>query len=565
MGILTHSGSAVAAIVLAALPLASCRTPAPGSSEAQVVATYRGGSLTRSEFEGWREFRPMLAGEQTEARYGLQAVEMAALVEATAGLATSLGLDEEPQWQFDAAREESRILSAELKAHLTETASVDEREIRSFLADHDEDREKPERRRLRLLLKRVPAGADESAKQAIRAEVETFRERVLQGEDFAELARGASDSQTRHQGGLLGSFAREALPPALAEAAFALDEGGLSEVLESSQGFALLLCEKIVPARRMPLEEARQRILEALRRQKGDELWRQLVGEMMGGGSVENDLDLLAEAAGSPNDIVSRFEGGHLTRRQVHWLLERGGPSSAGRALEPRELERLLDSYARESLIAREARRRGLDRDPRVLRRIEWSRRAALMKAYRDREIAARFEAPDDQEVRVFFEGNRDRFSTLPRYRLAVLWDGSPPQSRAEKYRALETAVSRIELGELAFSEAARRLSSHPHANAAGEIGWRTRRQVGAWGPAALRAVEELEVGRVSPVIEEPRALWVFKLLEREEPRPLSWEEARQMAREALEQRVRSELHRDLIERLQVEQEIRAAAAPMGD
>lgn len=525
-----------------------------------VVATYRGGTVRRSELVGWNDYRPMMTSERTEARFGLDSVRLAAVMKAGAVEAEALGLDRDPRWRFDSDRATAGMLRGELKKHLVKTALVAEAEVEAMLAEHDAARQKPERRRLRLLLKRVPAGADAETKATAQAQVEALRRRLVGGASFSELARSASDSQTRDRGGLLGTFTKEALPPALREAAFGLEAGGVSQVLASEQGFALLQCEKIVAGRTMPLDEARERIVAAIRRKTGEELWRQLVNELLGD-SVRHDLDRLADASGSPGDVISRFEDGQLTRQQVAWLAADGETQVAvGPASSNSWLVRLLDGYVREFVAAREATRRGLDQDARVTGRIAWGSRAALFKAYRERRIEALFHPPSEQAVREFFEANREQFLIRPRYRLAVLWDGTPPDRRAEKYRQLLDAIASIELDELSFSAAARRLSSHPRADASGELGWRTRKQVAAWGPAALRAVEQLEVGAMSHVVEEPGALWVFKLLERDEARPLPWSEARGQVQSALERQLRIALTRDLMLELATDFDVREVA-----
>ena len=60
--------------------------------------------------------------------------------------------------------------------------------------------------------------------------------------------------------GKLGAIKRGQLFPELDSVLFSMQEGTVSDVLESEIGFHLLLCEKIVPARILPFSKAEARI-----------------------------------------------------------------------------------------------------------------------------------------------------------------------------------------------------------------------------------------------------------------------------------------------------------------
>lgn len=57
---------------------------------------------------------------------------------------------------------------------------------------------------------------------------------------FAELATTYSDDVSKAAGGAMGNFERSAVPPALADAAFALKVGELSGIVETARGFHIV-------------------------------------------------------------------------------------------------------------------------------------------------------------------------------------------------------------------------------------------------------------------------------------------------------------------------------------
>jgi peptidyl-prolyl cis-trans isomerase SurA len=74
-----------------------------------------------------------------------------------------------------------------------------------------------------------------------RQKIEALRDRIAKGEDFAKVAKEASDdTQTRAQGGDMGWFQAEAWGDAVANQVKQLADGELSPVFQSDVGFHLI-------------------------------------------------------------------------------------------------------------------------------------------------------------------------------------------------------------------------------------------------------------------------------------------------------------------------------------
>ncbi len=78
---------------------------------------------------------------------------------------------------------------------------------------------------------------DETAK----TEIEAARTRIEEGTDFAEVAADISDCPSGRQGGDLGMFGRGMMVPEFETAAFDLEVGSLSSVVETDFGYHLIL------------------------------------------------------------------------------------------------------------------------------------------------------------------------------------------------------------------------------------------------------------------------------------------------------------------------------------
>jgi peptidyl-prolyl cis-trans isomerase SurA len=90
----------------------------------------------------------------------------------------------------------------------------------------------------------LQAGAQDRSPEEARALAEEVRRRALVGESFAELAARFGEDATADHGGLLDPFPRGRMVAAFERAAFALQPGEISEVVETLYGFHVLLRER---------------------------------------------------------------------------------------------------------------------------------------------------------------------------------------------------------------------------------------------------------------------------------------------------------------------------------
>ena len=86
--------------------------------------------------------------------------------------------------------------------------------------------------------------ATDSAKAEAKVQLEGIRERALAGEDFAELARTYSHDGSAQMGGDLGWFRRGSWVKEFEDVAFALPEGGISDVFETAYGYHVIQVER---------------------------------------------------------------------------------------------------------------------------------------------------------------------------------------------------------------------------------------------------------------------------------------------------------------------------------
>jgi peptidyl-prolyl cis-trans isomerase C len=119
-----------------------------------------------------------------------------------------------------------------------------EGDIQAFLAENRDKLTLPERVQASHIL--VDAAPDASAelKAQKRELAETYRQQLLSGTNFAELASSVSRCPSAARGGDLGVFPRGKMAKAFEDAAFSQKENEIGEVIETPFGFHIIRVEK---------------------------------------------------------------------------------------------------------------------------------------------------------------------------------------------------------------------------------------------------------------------------------------------------------------------------------
>ena len=167
-------------------------------------------------------------------------------------------------------------------------AKPTEQEMRAFYDENLDQMRRPPQVRVRHVLIAIPRQATPEQKQAAKTEAEQVLAQIRAGGDFAALAAQHSDDPgSKVQGGLLPWMARGEAVPQFEEAAFALQQGQVSGVVESPFGFHVLRLEEQRPAATVPYEEAKGQIEDVLARRRGRDLVRDRVAALRQQAKVE--------------------------------------------------------------------------------------------------------------------------------------------------------------------------------------------------------------------------------------------------------------------------------------
>lgn len=169
--------------------------------------------------------------------------------------------------------------------------------------------------RLRMIarvLRRASPEAHPEERQRQRDEAFAIHRALTQGASWNEAVARSEDQATRARGGLLGLVGPGELEPGLERAAFSLEPGAISPVLETREGYQILYRPRLEDVRPLLAEELRQRQAARERAALLDSLVADRAPALVGdaGGRLQSWAGSPApDGSGSP---VARWDGGVL-------------------------------------------------------------------------------------------------------------------------------------------------------------------------------------------------------------------------------------------------------------
>ena len=339
---------------------------------------------------------------------------------------------------------------------------------------------------------------------------------LAQGEDFAEVGRQfAADL---YYGMNTGEIRRQAYSPfdgphALAEAVFALPEGGVTEPLPLHGGFVIA---KVAERRRAELVEVEDGIRKAL----SDEQQKQLRESYLR--HLKWDLDTVFDAEGMDLVVsvlqgairyadldeaqrqrpVYAFEGFQMDVAEVLEAVRPSGrlwPEASVASVN----EKLSESHFPTRLMAHDARRKGLDKTEAFARSHELALGNLMLIKLRE-QVLAEAPAPTEEELLAFYEEHKHRFRSPPHAQLEEILLETPDEARQ--------VAAQIEAGaewsELAHAHSRRR-------NAEDGLLYVSQSQAPFLGEAWMNAVMNAELNQLQGPIQTRGGYSIFRVIER--------------------------------------------------
>jgi peptidyl-prolyl cis-trans isomerase C len=168
-----------------------------------------------------------------------------------------------------------------MDAQFADKINITEDDTKKYYSEHKSEFETPEEVRASHILitpdttdpNTDPNEADAKAK----AKAEGLLKQIKEGANFAELAKENSSCPSAAGGGDLNFFSRGRMVPAFEEAAFKLQVGQVSDIVQTQFGYHIIKVTDHKEAGAITFEQAKDDILQTLTRERQNELARQYI------------------------------------------------------------------------------------------------------------------------------------------------------------------------------------------------------------------------------------------------------------------------------------------------
>ncbi len=157
-----------------------------------------------------------------------------------------------------------KFIDQELKSKI----QITDKDVRDYYDNHKDLFRRPAQiRASHILVKLGPNPTKEEKEKALK-KIKKIQERLKKGDNFAELAKKYSEGPSAKKGGDLGYFSRGQMVKPFEDAAFALDKGQVSDVVQTVFGYHLIKVTDKRPETTLPFEKVKDRLKQYLVEQK---------------------------------------------------------------------------------------------------------------------------------------------------------------------------------------------------------------------------------------------------------------------------------------------------------
>ena len=164
---------------------------------------------------------------------------------------------------------------------------IPEERIRAMYDEDPQSFSSRETAKVSHILIAVDAQAGAEAKEQARKKAEQVRKEVLEGADFAEMAKKNSSCWSAPKGGDLGTRKRGDMPAEFDKVAFALEKDAVSEIVETRFGFHIIKLAEKNPAVVVPYEQMREFLKKYLQEEESKKRLESHIAELRKKSEIE--------------------------------------------------------------------------------------------------------------------------------------------------------------------------------------------------------------------------------------------------------------------------------------
>lgn len=157
--------------------------------------------------------------------------------------------------------------------------NIADSDSRTYYDEHKQEFVKPEEVVLaEIFLSTEGKSPQEMASVEVKAD--DLHKRLVNGDDFNDLAKRYSEGSTAANGGELGTFQRGQLSKQIEDSVFKLDKGQMTDVIQTKTGFEILKVEAHYVAGLQPYEKVQDEIMNRIYMQRVQPALREYLAQL---------------------------------------------------------------------------------------------------------------------------------------------------------------------------------------------------------------------------------------------------------------------------------------------
>ena len=175
--------------------------------------------------------------------------------------------------------EEIRIKTL-VESEIPTNAPVADADVAKFYEDQKASFVQPEQVEARHILVKFDATDTDKVKAEKKAKIEKLHKQLVDGADFAKLAKENSDCPSKERGGDLGSFPRGQMVKAFEDAAFSQATNAIGPVIETQFGYHIIQVTGHETGKTNTLAEVKDKLTAHLRQKKQMEMFETFIAKL---------------------------------------------------------------------------------------------------------------------------------------------------------------------------------------------------------------------------------------------------------------------------------------------
>jgi peptidyl-prolyl cis-trans isomerase SurA len=210
------------------------------------------------------------------------------------------------------------LVSKVVRFELGSRVNISERKIAKYYHKNQKDFWEPSKARVRhiLILTEEALSADKKKEKYLL--VKGILREVKGGRDFAAAAKEYSEDISASEGGDVGFVEKGKMVPEFENAVYRMKEGEISDIVETEYGYHIIMVDKVLPGRTLPLKDVKGKIQFILSSKKQNSAYEEWMNELRESAFIEISL------FEKPKKYTNLFNSKNIRRRDADSIKSNG-------------------------------------------------------------------------------------------------------------------------------------------------------------------------------------------------------------------------------------------------